>query len=56
MEKISAAEYAANMADFEPIEEVSEEIAFLKANSPSVKEAINEFWVAFWKEIAKRYA
>lgn len=56
MEKGTAAEYAANMADSEPIEQVSEEIAYIKANSPSVKEAINEFWVAFWKEIAKRYA
>ena len=56
MEKGSAAEYAASMADFEPIEQISEEIAFLKANSPSVKAAVNEFWVAFWKEIAKRYA
>lgn len=52
----TAAEYAANMADFEPIEQVSEEIAFLKANSPSVKAAVNEFWTAFWQEISKRYA
>lgn len=52
----TAAEYAASMADFEPIEQVSEEIAFLKANSPSVKSAVNEFWTAFWQEISKRYA
>ena len=56
MEKITAAEYAGTVADIRPIEEVSEEITFLKANSPSVKAAVNEFWVAFWKEIAKRYA
>lgn len=52
----TAAEYAASMADFEPIEQVSEEIAFLKANSPSVRAAVNEFWTAFWQEISKRYA
>ena len=56
MERTTAAEYAANMADFEPIEQVSEEISFLKANSPSVKAAVNEFWTAFWQEISKRYA
>lgn len=52
----TAAEYAASMADFEPIEQFSEEIAFLKANSPSVRAAVNEFWTAFWQEISKRYA
>lgn len=54
--KTTAAEYAASMADSEPIKKVSEEIDFLKENAPSVKEAVNEFWCAFWKEIAKRYA
>ena len=56
MEKGTAAEYAANTADSEPIEQVSEEIAYIKANSPRVKAAVNEFWTAFWQEISKRYA
>lgn len=56
MEKTTAAEYAANVADSEPIEKVEKEIDDLKANSPTVKSAVTEFWCAFWKEIAKRYA
>lgn len=52
---MSAAEYAANVADKEPIQRVEKEIEFVKENSPSVKSAVTEFWCVFWKEIAKRY-
>ena len=56
MEDVTAAEYAANVADSEPIEKVEKEINELKTNSPTVKSAVTEFWTAFWQEIAKRYA
>ena len=52
---MTAAEYTAGIADREPIERVKEETEMLKENSPSVKQAVNEFWCAFWKEISKRY-
>ena len=52
---MSAAEYAANVADKEPIEGVAKEVDFLKENSPSVKSAVNKFWCGFWKEISRRY-
>ncbi len=40
MKKTTAAEYAANVADSEPIEKVEKEIDDLKANSPTVKSAV----------------
>lgn len=52
---MSAAEYAANVADKEPIQKVKVEVDFLKENSPSVKSAVTEFWCGFWKEISRRY-
>ena len=55
LDKLTAAEYAARVADLSPIEVVEKEAAMLKENAPSVREAVNEFWTDFWKELAKRY-
>ena len=55
MRRYTAAEYAARVADLSPIGVVAHEIGILESESPSVREAVNEFWTDFWKEIAKRY-
>lgn len=53
---MTAAEYIAKIADKEPIDAVQEEIKNVIHSSPTVKQAVSEFWCDFWREISRRYA
>lgn len=54
-ENMKAAEYVAKIADTQPISTVAEEIKVVTETSPTVKQAVSEFWCDFWREIARRY-